>query len=427
MKKTWTRLFASSAVLALTSGAFATAVPTVASAASKPTEITFWHAMTGNYASALDEQIKEFNASQSKYKIVAQAQGDYATLNQKVMAAAKSKTLPAMAQATYTQVPDYAKDGIVANMDSQVNSKSGLSKSALKNIYPGFLEQAKYKGSYYAMPFSASVRVMFYNKQILDQYGLSVPKTWDDVAKMAKTLKEHNIAAVGYDKSFDMEWDSMVRSAGVKLVTPSGKVNINSKKAVAAAKLIQDMVNDGTALTAGSDIYGTTNFVNGKTALTFSSSAGITATAKAAPEGFDWGTAVMPSYKGKHATQLAGNNLVMTSQATKKQQAGAFAFMKFLISDKQTEKWAEATGYLPITKKAAKSSAYKAYLKANPLAKAASDSLPGAFSDTAFLGYQEYRTDLLSATDSMLTKKTPAKDALNTLQKQTKQILKDNK
>ncbi len=64
--KTWTKLFAGSAVLALTSGAFATAVPTVANAASKPTKITFWHAMTGNYAKALDDQIKAFNASQSR-------------------------------------------------------------------------------------------------------------------------------------------------------------------------------------------------------------------------------------------------------------------------------------------------------------------------------------------------------------------------
>ena len=48
--------------------------------------------------------------------------------------AAKSKTLPDMAQATYTQVPDYAKNGIVANMDSQVKGKDGLSKADLKNI-----------------------------------------------------------------------------------------------------------------------------------------------------------------------------------------------------------------------------------------------------------------------------------------------------
>jgi multiple sugar transport system substrate-binding protein len=187
------------------------------------------------------------------------------------------------------------------------------------------------------------------------------------------------------------------------------------------------MVADGTAKTAGSDIYGTTNFVNGKTALTFSSSAGITATQAAAAKDFDWGTAPLPSYKGKSATVLAGNSLVVTATATKKQQAGAWAFMKYLMSDKQTEKWAEATGYLPITKKATKSSAYKAYLKKNPLAKAASDSLPGAFSDTAFLGYQDYRTNLLNAVDSMLTKKTPAADALKTLSDQTKKTLKENK
>ncbi|GMA68853.1 hypothetical protein GCM10025879_00990 [Leuconostoc litchii] len=102
---------------------------------------------------------------------------------------------------------------------------------------------------------------------------------------------------MGFDKSFDMEWDSMVHSSGEALVTNNGKVNVNSKKAIAAAKLIMDMVNDGTA-------------------LTFSSSAGITAT-KAA---------------------LAGNSLVVTATASKKQQSGAWAFMKFLMSDKQTEK-----------------------------------------------------------------------------------------
>ncbi|MGO3590322.1 ABC transporter substrate-binding protein [Leuconostoc falkenbergense] len=397
------------------------------SAATKPVKVTFWHAMAGPYKDALQKRIDAFNKSQSKYKIVATAQGDYTTLNQKIMAGAKSKTLPVMAQATYTQVPDYVKDGIVTSLQSQVDGKNGLSKKQLNNIYSGFLQQSKYKGEFYSTPFSASVREMFYNKTLLKKYNLSVPKTWDDIAKMSDVLKKDGIATVGFDKSFDMEWNSMVRSAGVSLVTSKDKVNVDSKKAVAAAKLITDMVADGTAKTAGSDIYGTTNFVNSKTALTFSSSAGITATQAAAAKDFDWGTAPLPSYKGKSATVLAGNSLVVTATASKKQQAGAWAFMKYLMSDKQTEKWAEATGYLPITKKATKSSAYKAYLKKNPLAKAASDSLPGAFSDTAFLGYQDYRTNLLNAVDSMLTKKTPAADALKTLSDQTKKTLKENK
>ncbi|MDC2816627.1 ABC transporter substrate-binding protein [Leuconostoc suionicum] len=400
---------------------------TVSAATTKPVKITFWHAMAGPYKEALQKRIDAFNKSQKQYKVVATAQGDYTTLNQKIMAGAKSKTLPVMAQATYTQIPDYAKDGIVTSIQSQVTGKNGLSKKQLNNIYSGFLQQSKYKGEYYSTPFSASVREMFYNKTLLKKYNLSVPKTWDDIANMSEVLKKDGIATVGFDKSFDMEWDSMVRSAGESLVTSGGKVNVNSKKAVAAAKLITNMVSDGTAKTAGSDIYGTTNFVNGKTALTFSSSAGITATRAAAAKDFDWGTAPLPSYQGKSATVLAGNSLVVTATASKKQQSGAWAFMKFLMSDKQTEKWAEATGYLPITKTATKSAAYKAYLDKNPLAKAASESLPGAFSDTAFLGYQDYRTNLATAVDAMLTKNTSASDALNTLADQTKKTLQENK
>lgn len=397
------------------------------SAATKPVKVTFWHAMAGPYKSALQKRIDAFNASQKKYKIVATAQGDYTTLNQKIMAGAKSKTLPVVAQATYTQVPDYVKDGIVSSLQSQADGKNGLSKKQLNNIYPGFLQQSKYKGDFYSTPFSASVREMFYNKTLLKKYSLSVPKTWDDVAKMSDVLKKDGIATVGFDKSFDMEWNSMVHADGQSLVTKKDKVNVDSKKSVAAAKLITDMIADGTAKTAGSDIYGTTNFVNGKTALTFSSSAGITATQAAAAKDFDWGTAPLPSYQGQSATVLAGNSLVVTTTANKKQQAGAWAFMKYLMSDKQTEKWAEATGYLPITKKATKSDDYEAYLKKNPLAKAASDSLPDAFSDTAFLGYQDYRTNLLNAVDSMVTKKTPASNALKTLSDQTNKTLKENK
>ncbi|MDR3190274.1 MAG: ABC transporter substrate-binding protein [Lactobacillaceae bacterium] len=427
MTKTWSKVIATSAVAILTVPTVITATGVVADAAAKPIKITLWDAMTGPYADALQERIDAFNSSQSKYKVTATSQGDYTTLGQKITAAAKSKTLPVMSQTTYTQIPDYAKQGIVANLDSQVKGKNGLSKKALANIYPGFLQQAKYQGSYYSMPFSASVRVMFYNKDILTKYNLQVPKTWADIQKMGNVLAKDNIAAATFDKSYDMEWNGLVNAAGSQLVTAKGKVQTSSKTAVSAMKLITNMVANKTALTAGSDIYGTTNFVNGKAALAFSSSAGITATGAAAPKGFNWGTAVIPSYKGKHATQLAGNNLMVTSQATKKQQAGAFAFMKFLISDKQTEKWAEKTGYLPITKKAAKSASYQKYLKEHPLAKAATDSLPGAFADPAFAGYDDYRTNMLNAVDSTLTKGTSPAKALKTLTKETKQTIKDNK
>lgn len=427
MNRTFKKLAVGSAVALLAASSLTTISPVEAKAASKPTKVTVWHAMNGNYNDAFQDEVKAFNASQKKYRVVATGQGDYTTLNQKVMAAAKSKTLPVISQATYTQVPDYAKQGIVQNLDKQVKGKDGWSKKDLKNIYPGFLEQTKYDGHYYAMPFSASVRVMLYNKTILDKYNLEVPKTWDDIQKMAPTLAADGIATVGFDKSYDMEWDGLVRSAGTQIVDKKGHVKADSKDAVQAADMLNGMLDKGYALTAGSDMYGTNNFVNGKTALSFSSSAGVSATKEAVPDGFDWGTAVIPAYQGKRATQFAGNNLVLTSQANKKEAVGAFAFMKFLASDKQTEKWAEKTGYLPITKKAANSKQYNQYLKDNPLATAGADSLQYGFSDAAFPGYQEYRNNLTATVDKMVTKHTPAKEALKTLNQQIEKTIKDNK
>lgn len=377
--------------MVMTFAGISVSLTNVVSAAKKPTKITVWHAMNGVYNDALKDEVADFNASQKDYKVEITGQGDYTTLNQKVMAAAKSKTLPTVAQATYTQVPDYAKNGIVKNLDQQVKGKQGWSKKDLKNIYPGFLAQTKYKGHYYAMPFSASVRIMLYNKTLLDQYNLSVPKTWDDIQAMAPTLAKDGIATVGFDKSYDMELNGLMHAVGVEGVDAKGKIHIDDPKAVKAADMLNQLLQQGYAKSAGSDMYGTNNFVNGKTDLSFTSSAGIAATKQAAPDGMEWGTAVVPSYQGKTATQFAGNNLVLTSQDNKKQAAGAFAFMKYVMSDKETVKWAKATGYLPVTKKGAASKDYKKYLQANPMAQAGSNSLKYGFSDPAFTGFQEYR------------------------------------
>ena len=71
-----------------------------------------------------------------------------------------------------------------------------------------------------------------------------------------------------------------------------------------------------------------------------------------APKDFKWGTMPLPSYKGKKATELAGNDIVLFKSASTDQQKGAWAFMKFLLSEKETSKWAQLTGYVPLRKSA---------------------------------------------------------------------------
>src|SRR5699024_4283456 len=108
-------------------------------------------------------------------------QGDYNTLNQSIIAAGTSKTLPTMSQLTPATVPNLVKDGLVTSLDDILVGEDGFTQEQLDDIYEGFLTGSVYEGETYAMPFSKSTRVMYYNQDLLDEYEVDVPTTWDEV------------------------------------------------------------------------------------------------------------------------------------------------------------------------------------------------------------------------------------------------------
>ncbi|MBA1394173.1 extracellular solute-binding protein, partial [Lactobacillus sp. XV13L] len=222
---------------------------------------------------------------------------------------------------------------------------------------------------------------------------------------------------------FDHEWEGLAKSSGFTFVDSKLKPQFTSKPVKNSAKFIMNMVNKKEALTAGEDLYGDKNFTSGKSIFYVGSSAGIATMKQHAPKSLKWGTMPLPSYKGKKATQFAGNDLVMYKSASKKEKQGAAAFMKYLISTKTTIKWAKMTGYVPVRKSAVESSEYQNFLKKDPTAKAAVDSLPFGFQSTAFVGFSEFRNDLLSTVDNMLTQHKPVNQALKDLQSKTKTII----
>ncbi|MFD1429691.1 ABC transporter substrate-binding protein [Lacticaseibacillus mingshuiensis] len=390
--------------------------------------ITFWHGMTGPYGKALNGIIKDFNNSQDKYVVKGTAQGNYATLQQKIMAAAKSKKLPTIAQTTYTTVPDYVKNNFLAPLDPyMLKGSDKLSTASMDDIYPAFLSSSKYQGKYYSVPFSKSVRVLFYNKKLMDQLGVKMPTSWEEIAALGPQLKKKGIMAIGFDKSFDMEFEGLARQAGNALVEPDSlKVNVDSKETLTAAHFIWDMLQKGYAKTAGEDFYGDKAFQTGKTLFYVGSSAGVTNMNQTAPKSLDWHTAPLPTYNGQKATELAGNDLVMFNSGNDAQKKGAWAFMKFLLSKKETIKWAEGTGYVPLRKSAVEDPSFQDWLKKNPANAAAVNSLDFGFQSTAFVGFTEYRNDLLDAVDSMISKKTQPEKALADLKTKAEKIIKDN-
>lgn len=66
-------------------------------------------------------------------------------------------------------------------------------KEVAKRFRPGALIPYKYKGGDYALPETQSFQMLFYRKDILNQYKLKPPQTWDDVIDMLPTLQQYGM------------------------------------------------------------------------------------------------------------------------------------------------------------------------------------------------------------------------------------------
>ena len=63
----------------------------------------------------------------------------------------------------------------------------------IKRFRPGALIPFKYKGGDYALPETQSFQMMFYRKDILQQFNIQVPETWEDVIKILPTLQQYGM------------------------------------------------------------------------------------------------------------------------------------------------------------------------------------------------------------------------------------------
>ena len=76
-----------------------------------------------------------------------------------------------------------------------------------RNIVPGALDLARHNGKLYGIPIWVRPMTIFYKKSIFDKYGLSAPKTFDELEKACETLKSKGIIPVACGGKFS--WMTM--------------------------------------------------------------------------------------------------------------------------------------------------------------------------------------------------------------------------
>ena len=98
-------------------------------------------------------------------------------------------------QINFAWLEEYSKDG---NGYYDLNQLSDYID--LDNFTEEELAYGSKNGVLNAIPIAMNTHTFYYNQDILDEYGLEVPSTWDDLLELGKRAKKDNRYALGFSK-----------------------------------------------------------------------------------------------------------------------------------------------------------------------------------------------------------------------------------
>lgn len=395
----------------------------VAPEISSPVTVEFWHGMSAKLGETVELLADEFNKTVGAEKgitVVPVFQGGYTDLKQKLTASIKAGTAPVISQGYSNYIAEFMQAEVVVDLNPYIyDSKVGIEN--FEDIFPGYrAENCQLDGkTFYSLPFNKSTEVIFYNKTFFEENGYEVPKTWDEMAALCKTIYEKTgKPGMGYD-SLDNYMITMIQQYGGKYTDAQGHIYYSQNDAaVKAINLYKESFDKGYWRIAGEDKYLSGPFGNGDVFMYIGSTAGAS---YIKPNGFEWDSAPIPcvSSDKKAAIQQGTNVFLMNQNKSDTEVYAGYEFIKYLVSKDANFIWATNTGYLPIRKSVVESSEYKEYLDTTTDTTKVSGPAQGDyyFYEPGFFtpNYSSYdvRVSLRTALEDVLLNGTDAKAAVD--------------
>jgi ABC-type glycerol-3-phosphate transport system substrate-binding protein len=127
--------------------------------------------------------IKEFESSHPTIKIQNRIFGDTDSYLPALQASVSGEDPPEI-YAPHVLAIEYGKAGIALDL------KDALGADFLEGFFPSTNDEYTDEGKQYALGWMAQTFGIFYNPEILEQAGVEVPETWDDLVTAAATIRE---------------------------------------------------------------------------------------------------------------------------------------------------------------------------------------------------------------------------------------------
>jgi multiple sugar transport system substrate-binding protein len=378
-------------------------------------EITFVAAQYSNATEPfLKKVVGEFEQANSDIKVNLQVIG-WDVLEQKVNTMVSTKQMPDILNLNHYAA--YAGDDLLLPLDEVV---SPVLKA---KFYESFYKAGELNGKSFALPLLASVRGLYYNKDIFDKVGIKdPPKTWEELRTTAKTIKDKT----GID-GFGVPMTTFEGQAYFSyFIWGNGgdwkkgdKWVLNSPENVEGLQFLTDIVRkdkvtnpEPTAINRDElqKVFGA-----GKVGMMITANFLPTILNKDFPE-LKYAVAPIPYHEGKQPFNLGVEDFLMVFKSTKNKDAVG-KFLDFLYDDKRYEEFMKNEGMLPATKGVGDSMS-----KQDPLTAQFISQLPIAkFYPLTDPKFTEMRLETIKAVQQSLLGQKPPKQALDDLQKVAEQ------
>jgi multiple sugar transport system substrate-binding protein len=129
-----------------------------------------------------------------------------------------------------------------------------FSKAEQDLYLPNTIEANTYNGKIYGVPIFIDSGILYYRKDLLDQYGFEPPKTWAEMASQARTITAKEPDLYGFSAQFK-QYEGLVcnmleyitSNQGSLVNRESGKPTVADPPAVAAVRFVRDRIIGETA------------------------------------------------------------------------------------------------------------------------------------------------------------------------------------
>lgn len=152
-------------------------------------DVTIWYYWeTEGHQVALDKIIEDYNNSQDTYEVTAKYV-PFADFKKQLSIGASVDELPDIAILDSPDHASYAAMGIFEDLTGKFDVDS---------YYEGAVNSCTLDGKLYGVPFGVNCLGLYYNEDMLNAAGCSVPTTWDELMETAEAVTTDSVSGLAF-------------------------------------------------------------------------------------------------------------------------------------------------------------------------------------------------------------------------------------